>query len=656
LSVITLHNEESTNVQAIATSDVVIATTHLIQQGNTSGKSRSKQLLQLLKRVHWHRIVVDEAHLNNLGSTKLVISALSATHRHSLTGTPIGAHLSDLYGQLRFLRLAPFCRPAFWKNLIEDPYYERDDEALRVLRSLLSRIVMRHSKRQTFDNGKSLLALPPRTVETVLLQFGSESEKYVYQSIEARNRKHFLELKRESLVHKKYLELSGMLSSARQACAHSSLVSLEKLDRFNSMMERRKEKEEEKKRENTVGPVRKQINQTREGLLRSAISQARGSAKLRMRMVMNQFQNVDQELFECPVCFEVVGEQDIAVPACAHLLCATCMCGILGGSSSTRDSSGHCPSCRDIMKRSEITFLGDATDAGTAQGSGDKETDEDLKPAAIVSSSSNSNGFQTTATSLHAQVSAAEASTVRASRSAMSDKDLRSTLHEDRALLHTLDEKFLTSYYDCEAKVGTKVARLLYEIKAMTDKSAKSKCVVFSQYIGVLDVAAEELKIRGIGFVRIDDSMKQHHRADALMEFSSNPNAKVFLLSMRSGAVGLTLTAADHCFIMDIAQNSAIEEQAIDRIHRIGQLNPVTVKRLVIEGTIEERLLGARRSLAVDRSSTGTICGAIALDDEETKRPAKRARTEDTLDDSTLQQRVEMFEKLLGYTSTVHNA
>lgn len=107
-------------------------------------------------------------------------------------------------------------------------------------------------------------------------------------------------------------------------------------------------------------------------------------------------------------------------------------------------------------------------------------------------------------------------------------------------------------------------------------------------------------------------------------------------------------------FIMNIAQNSAIEEQAIDRIHRIGQLNPVTVKRLVIEGTVEERLLGVRRSLAADSGSVGTICGASALDDDETQRPSKRARTSDTLDDGNRQRRVEMLEELFG--CTVHKA
>ena len=97
--------------------------------------------------------------------------------------------------------------------------------------------------------------------------------------------------------------------------------------------------------------------------------------------------------------------------------------------------------------------------------------------------------------------------------------------------------------------------------------------------------------------------MKQHERADALLNFQAVPDIKVFLLSMRAGAVGLTLTAADHCFILDTPTNPATEEQAIDRIHRIGQLRPVTVKRFVLAGTIEERILRVRRKLGVDAAA-----------------------------------------------------
>lgn len=216
LSVITLHNEENPTTGSVASSDVVIATTFLLQR--TSAKKGSQNLLACLKRIHWHRVLVDESHMNSQGGqTKLVLAALSSSHRHSITGTPVGAQLSDLYGQVRFLRIAPFHRPAFWKNLIEDPYYERNDEALRVLRSFLSRTIVRHSKNQTKASGEALLALPPRTVETVLLQFGSEAEKDVYQSIENRCKQHFMALKKESnkTVASHYIELTGLATSLR---------------------------------------------------------------------------------------------------------------------------------------------------------------------------------------------------------------------------------------------------------------------------------------------------------------------------------------------------------------------------------------------------------------------------------------------------------
>lgn len=111
---------------------------------------------------------------------------------------------------------------------------------------------------------------------------------------------------------------------------------------------------------------------------------------------------------------------------------------------------------------------------------------------------------------------------------------------------------------------------------------------------------------------------KQQVRAGTLLEFS---------LSMRSGAIGLTLTAADHCLIMDIAQNTVIEEQAINIIHRFRQLRPATINRFVMQETVEERLLGVRRPLGGQRTGT-QICGASVLVKEEqaTQRPSKKAR------------------------------
>lgn len=99
---------------------------------------------------------------------------------------------------------------------------------------------------------------------------------------------------------------------------------------------------------------------------------------------------------------------------------------------------------------------------------------------------------------------------------------------------------------------------------------------------------------------------------------------------------------------MDPASNPSIEEQAIDRIHRIGQTRKVTVKRFIMENTVEERILAARRQLVQQHTSTGV---AATWDDD---RPQKRLRLENdeqTLDDRTL-QRLKDLEFLMGCSTS----
>ena len=115
------------------------------------------------------------------------------------------------------------------------------------------------------------------------------------------------------------------------------------------------------------------------------------------------------------------------------------------------------------------------------------------------------------------------------------------------------------------------------------------RSLVFSQWTSYLDLIAEALKKRNIRYSRIDGSTQ--NRQDLVNEFQASEGPPVMLISLKAGGTGLTLTAADHVFIMDPWWNPAVEDQAADRAHRIGQQNPVMIHRLVAQETVEEKIL-----------------------------------------------------------------
>jgi superfamily II DNA or RNA helicase len=115
------------------------------------------------------------------------------------------------------------------------------------------------------------------------------------------------------------------------------------------------------------------------------------------------------------------------------------------------------------------------------------------------------------------------------------------------------------------------------------------KSLVFSQWTTLLDKLEPELKAVGIGYLRLDGSTVD--RGKVVEQFQRDDGPKVMLLSIKAGGTGLNLTAADHVFLVDLWWNPAVEQQAADRTHRIGQTNPVFIHRLISKGTVEERIL-----------------------------------------------------------------
>jgi superfamily II DNA or RNA helicase len=129
------------------------------------------------------------------------------------------------------------------------------------------------------------------------------------------------------------------------------------------------------------------------------------------------------------------------------------------------------------------------------------------------------------------------------------------------------------------------------------------KALVFSQFTSMLDLLEPELKKAGIPFLRLDGSVASKNRQDLVDEFQQQEGgASVFLISLKAGNAGLNLVAADYVFLFDPWWNRAVENQAIDRVHRIGQTKPVYAYRLVCKGTLEEKImdLQARKKMVGD--------------------------------------------------------
>ncbi|HEU4431047.1 MAG TPA: DEAD/DEAH box helicase [Myxococcota bacterium] len=118
--------------------------------------------------------------------------------------------------------------------------------------------------------------------------------------------------------------------------------------------------------------------------------------------------------------------------------------------------------------------------------------------------------------------------------------------------------------------------------------------LVFSQWTSLLDLVEPQLRGAELAFVRLDGATRD--RGEVVAQFQSDAGPPVFLISLRAGGVGLNLTAADHVFLLDPWWNPAVEDQAADRAHRIGQERPVLVHRLVAQDTVEERILALQES------------------------------------------------------------
>ncbi|KAG9219471.1 hypothetical protein CCMSSC00406_0005365 [Pleurotus cornucopiae] len=166
---------------------------------------------------------------------------------------------------------------------------------------------------------------------------------------------------------------------------------------------------------------------------------------------------------------------------------------------------------------------------------------------------------------------------------------------------------------------SSKIEALVEELSNLRMQDSTTKSLVFSQFVNFLDLIAFRLQRAGFNICRLEGTMTPAARDATIQHFMNNVDVTVFLVSLKAGGVALNLTEASRVYLMDSWWNPAVEYQAMDRIHRLGQHRPVKAIKLVVEDSIESRIiqLQEKKSAMVDAtlSTDDSAMGRLTPED-----------------------------------------
>ncbi|CAM9541557.1 unnamed protein product, partial [Discosporangium mesarthrocarpum] len=175
--------------------------------------------------VHWHRVILDEAHaIRNISTDQSrACLLLQGDRRWAVTGTPIQNSLDDVAALCAFVRHEPWSDRMWWRKAIGDPYKSGDPEALPRLKTVLAPIMLRRTKHSLDSDGRPIMELPEKTVEVVRLRF-DHAEREFYEALKKHSKLEFEGYVAAGTVTRSYIAILTLLLRLRQACNHPFLV------------------------------------------------------------------------------------------------------------------------------------------------------------------------------------------------------------------------------------------------------------------------------------------------------------------------------------------------------------------------------------------------------------------------------------------------
>ncbi|KAJ5164439.1 uncharacterized protein N7500_006269 [Penicillium coprophilum] len=565
--------------------DVVITTYGtLTSEFNSSASDKAKK--SGIFAVHWYRIILDEAHTIKNRNAKATQSAyaLDAQYRWCLTGTPLQNNLDELQSLIKFLRVKPYDDLAAWRDQISRPLNNgRGGLAIQRLQVYLKAFMKRRTKdvlrlNDTAEPGEegpdgkpkkssNGFHITKREVIKVDPEF-MPGELNFYKRLEQRT-----ENSLEKMMGGAKVDYAGalvLLLRLRQACNHPDLVKGDLAKDKDILLQN--------------GSTNSQSTQSKPDDLDS---------------MADLFGAMSVVAKKCDVCQTDLSSGEIKAGSSR---CAECEAdlntNVIGTDRKKKKKSKSSHKERDILdsptarksdaplarSRKNRRVIIDSDDEDEEEG--DWVVPEDQRKVGLGkaggSDDENAEGGGEWLISDDETDDEVEIE----SPSRRKSKPIILSDSEDESDSEAED------IYNDEGENGelpsTKIRHLM---RILNREAPDFKFIVFSVFTSMLDKVEPFLKSANIGFARYDGGMANNHREASLEKLRNNSGTRVLLCSLRAGALGLNLTAASRVVILEPFWNPFVEEQAIDRVHRLNQTVDVKIYRMVIKGTVEERIV-----------------------------------------------------------------
>ncbi|KAJ7654995.1 SNF2 family DNA-dependent ATPase [Mycena polygramma] len=526
------------------------------------------EAVSALQSIHWFRVVLDEAH--SIKETSTVGSRaccdLMADRRLCLTGTPVQNKLDDVFALIKFLRLDPLDDKNIWTEYIGSPVKFGQSLGVARLQMIMKCITLRRTKESKTEDGARILDLPPRRDELRYLKF-DEQEQGIYDQFFNESKAEFDEMTDNNEVMKNYVGILQKILRLRQICDHFELVEGKGLHQQDSAASY----------EDLIADIS-----------RDGINVSRAAAVFAILRESATTQCVECGVELCTANELSPDAMDVDGPSAPKRARKT------KGSSSrgpTRANSPFTP--RPVLTRCQHLFCVECYRSCICPGWPNVSSDTRRSCSACQTGLCPSDAVEIKPDAVSDPTTKKKPAKREKRQKGLSLENFHPST-KVKALLGDLVQFSRANPYSGNYDSDSIEVQMVDNQGNQLDDGVV-KTVVFSQWTSMLDKIEDALEAAGIRYDRLDGTMKRDDRTRAMDALKHDPACEVLLVSLKAGGVGLNLTAAQRVYLMDPYWNPAVENQAVDRIHRLGQKRPVVTVKLIIENSIEARLLEVQR-------------------------------------------------------------